>query len=183
MISATRLRDAIPGIGSGDVSAARAQVIAQWEALAFGKWAWAENHVEVVEPFDDYAKTLHLELRPVDTIITVKERSIQAIDDWADITALDASVYAPRADGRLIRRQGDWLDEVEVTYTGGYPDDEAPADILEALILQARYNQERHQGEKLVTSQTAAKDATVSFLRADYHPLFMATAKRHRRVT
>jgi len=181
MISLDRLREA--GILK-NLPEIRAAIIGQWERLAGGRWAAETDTTEILEPLHERIRTLELPLGPVTSVTSVKERSFDDATDWADLAALAATSYRLDGEGRrLMKRGGFWRDEVELVYSGGYADDTAPGDILEALVLQARFMAERHAAGKIALAQQAAKDATTTYLRADYHPLFMETAKRHRRLT
>ena len=184
MISTSKIKTATGESNSDVLRALRSQVLGQWEALAGGRWARVEGHVEVIEPLHERIHTIYLELGPVTALTTVKERHGIDATGWDDLAAADLADYRLDGDGRrLIRRAGFFATEIEVTYTGGYEDDGSPGDIVEALLLQARFLRERNSGGKIVMASQSVGDAMTTYLKADYHPAFREAAQRHRRLT
>jgi hypothetical protein len=117
----------------------------------------------------------------VNSITKVEERTASQAE-WDE---LEASNYELLEGGRIERIGCYWPDRVRVTYSGGYPEGGAPADILEALLLQCEFNVRRIGGDKVgIRSQGSGVPGGgfTSFDEAYLHPTFAKLARQYRRV-
>ncbi len=158
----------------------RDAVVGLWEQETGRPWLRREDYVQTIRP-RDYTRKIWLALRPVESVTKVEE--ILSGSDWTELDSEGWLFVEPTIEklSSYFRRL------VRVTYTGGVvaePEDaeaKTPADIREALILQARYLVDRHSGENAILRSKAFEKGSTSFLSADLHPLFKKTAQLHAR--
>ena len=179
MLSLTDLRAGLEldAKSDHDLPGIRAEVVAQWEALTCRRWDRVVGHVEEIESSVDTITTLFPEIRPVETLTSVEYWDGSA---WA---AYATTAYRLSATGTIERLGGEvWKRLVRITYTGGHADGSEPADVRQALIVQAKFLRGRLAPSEITLKSKAIKDASSVYERATYHPLFAETAKRHRRL-
>ncbi len=163
-------------------------IVAVWERETGGLWDRRVGLVEVRSPFHENGTRIWLRLGPVETLTEVAESQ-----DGAEFTALESTSYALQ--GRLLRRlSGTFAPYVRITYTGGYVETppavvppavaqhQTPHDIVQALVLQLQFARTRLSPDKLAVSSLAIESGQTTFLAADFHPVFLAAVKRHRRL-
>lgn len=158
----------------------RAQVVALWETLTGGKWDLVAGEVLDYTPASNRENKLWLPRAPVASITSVEER----YEDESTFTTLDSTSYilAVAAKGRVERLNSHWRPRVRVTYTGGYDETTCPADIRDALFVQARYMRERIDGEKLTVKGQSNRQGVATFLDDSWlHARFKRLAQFHRR--
>lgn len=181
MISLARLRRDLQVTPDQEDSLAdtKASVVALWEQVTNRLWASRTGYVEEIRPTITTEDTLRLRLSPVSAVTLVEERAAGS-STW---DAVDSTDYAVQAPDRLVRLTSVWGPEVRVTYSGGYADDAAPADVLMALVSQMRF-----QGARLGQDRIAVRGQTVqgggaTFLEDGFlAPFFRKLAARYRRV-
>ena len=180
MISLSRLRRDLQVSPDQEESLAdtKASVVGLWETETDRLWAKRTGFVEEVRPRVAVEDSLRLRLYPISAVTLVEERAAGE-SDWEE---LDATAYVVQAPDRLRRLSGCWAPEVRVTYSGGYDDDAAPAEVLLALLAQARF-----QGIRLAQESIAMRGQTVqgggaTFLEDGFlAPFFRKLAVRYRR--
>ena len=188
LITDAQLRDALdlPASRDQEVSDMRDAVVALWEGATRRLWERRVGYVETFRPRYN-ARTLILSLGPVESVATVET----ADADGSTFTALASTYYA--AGGRSIRLLDGsgfsfWPGQVRVTYTGGFTAEpasgqaETPADIRRVLETQARFMLKRTSDAMIATRSQNFEGGAGVFEQADWHPIFAAVAKRHRRL-
>lgn len=163
------------------VPIALAQVVSLWERVTCRKWAREVGRVDVIEPKGARPSGIQLRLWPVETITKVEVACDMAgTGGWTELLAADGGwvLAAPRT---LVRIARYWEPAVRVTYTAGYADDAAPADVLAALTTQAKFMRVRMSTSLLGTRSQNFEGGAGVFEKADLHPFFEAQAKRYRR--
>jgi hypothetical protein len=191
VISISALRAALgdPALESR-LAGLRDAVVEQWESATGRPWRAETDRVEIHEPEHHRTSKLWLRLAPVQSV-TLVEVSHHGID-WVETDA-----WALTAPATLRRIAGYWAPMVRVTYSGGYTADDGsptpspspspafpppPADVVEALLTQARFLIQRNAGINLTVAAQAFQGASVTYHPADRHPLFTAAVRRRRRV-
>lgn len=180
MISLARLRrDLQVSPDQEDALAdARASAVALWEQATDRLWALRTGFVEEIRPKITAEDTLRLRLSPVSSLSLVEERAAGE-SDWE---TLDASDYVLQAPDRLRRLDGFWAPEVRVTYSGGYAEDTAPADVLLALVAQMRFQSVRLGQDRIAVRGQTVQGGGATFLEDGFLvPFFSKLADRHRR--
>ncbi len=133
-----------------------------------------------------HTKTIWVPLFPIETI------SIDHFDDADDpdtLAAGDITVLQRRGRISLIsssstqRIISTFARNVVSTITGGHSvgGDEAPDDVIEALLLQLKFALNRHSGDKISQSAQGFEGGSTTFIGADLHPHFKSAAKSYRR--
>ncbi len=197
MIKTTTLRSelgVIKGRANEDtLPRLRNAVIALWESRTNRLWSARTGRTmefRVTHPLTERA--LFLDLYPVSAVTSVEQRFAPQIrqgswtsgasdDDWETV---DADNYFLREDtGQLERFNGHWDGLVRVTWDGGYADDEAPADIIESLILQAQFMVARWDPSKIAITSQGFEGGSTSFITGDVHPMFKKLSRHYRRLT
>lgn len=188
MISLSDLRAELdlPGEREAELPALLAELVDQWERETGRLWQRRAGWVQTLRPSVPDARTVWLELWPVEALTLVEERLLCGPStDW---TALQTTDYTLSGTHELLRLGGGgWLEEVRVTYTGGYVAAPTPGqaltppDVRRALLLQARYAQQRWSGDRAHVSRVSANGGATDYLSGDCHPVFEAAAARHRR--
>lgn len=169
MIPITELRDALKLAPDqdGTLAAIRLQVIALWEEHSGLLWDKRVDHEQTIRNRCEL-RTVFLELIPVEQIFLVEVRS-ESDTDWTELEADDYLLVGAR---RLRRLGADWPEFVRVTYDGG--SENAPADVKQALVLQAQFMSVRTaQGTIAVKSQNFEGGGGV-LEEATMHPFFKA---------
>lgn len=151
-------------------------------------WKAREDHVQVIRTTHHSAKSVFLDLWPIEEIGTVEiagawvDGGLRPDLEWEELDVADFGVIDP-TQNELVRLDGlNWTPYIRVTYTGGYADDEAPSDVLRAIAMQARYLTSRYDGERFLQKGQAIEGATVSYEDSKAHPYFLEVAKRLRRI-
>lgn len=187
MLDIALAREALGFEASKDTTTQRlvAAVIALWESRTNRLWNLRAGFVYEVRP-QRFATKLWVPLYPI-TSLVVKQRS-DGDDTFDTLDADDIHVLTERGRVTLLSSTGvgtEWLDQVEFTISGGHDVENvpAPADVIEALLTQLTFSQQRNSGEKIAQSSQGFEGGSSSFLTPDVHPLFKATARAHRRRT
>lgn len=165
------------------------EAVDAWEGLTRGLWAYRADHVQTITPEGALPSSVWLRLTPVLSIGRVEVLASPSSSTW---TALDTDQYRLDGERELVRVGACWGAEVRVTYTGGYgpacvPEGQeaprAPAAIRRALLTQIKFLFARTNDTQLTTRVKAGPQGggASTFLRPDYHPSFVAAARRHRR--
>lgn len=186
MIALKDLRDRL-GLNPADddrLKIIRDAVVALWEARTNRLWEFRTGHEQEFRLDELYERrgSLWLDLCPVTAVSLVEEWN-----DGDDVEELDADEFALIRARRIIPLTSlsvgpTWLQNVRVTYDGGYDDTDCPEDIREALAIQAQYVLHRHKGERSVLSGISGPGGSVQFMvSADIHPHFKAQVKLHAR--
>lgn len=181
MISYSRLRRELnhPMDRDDELAWIRSEVVQLWERATGRLWIRNATRVDDFLQTDEAgARTLLLRLWPVQSIATVQVKTSESDVDWTTLVSTDWRIEGRR---ELRRIQRYWECLVRVTYSGGYLDDEAPPDILRALVVQARFMRDRFGAKLTVRSENFEGGGGV-FETADMHPYFDATAQRYRRL-
>lgn len=180
MISESTIRGAIETSDDSIVVQLTTVVIAQFEKLTGRRFTYAENHTELLIT-KGRNTVLFLTHRPVIEVTKVEQRG-RYDSTW---TELSDALYAVD-DARIEMLAGYFAVNTRVTYTFGYVNGagvgeiETPADIIQALITQAKFMLARLGGSLIAQKQTSIGKAAGSLEDANYHPLFVATAERYR---
>ncbi|MEE8164384.1 MAG: hypothetical protein V3T64_02340, partial [Myxococcota bacterium] len=135
---------------------------------------------------DIHTKTIWVPLFPIETISIVH---FDDADDPDTIAATDIVVLKRRGRISLIassstqRIISSFARNVTSTITGGHSvgGDEAPEDVIEALLLQLKFALTRHSNDKIAQSTQGFEGGSTTFLGADLHPHFKSVVKSHRR--
>lgn len=175
MISLPRLRAVTKS--NSDLEFLRDAVVGQWEKATGGLWLRRIGYVqEMTVP--DRTNKVWLSLRPLETLTSVEERE-KGSATW---TTVDSSGYY-NDEHRVERIGQDYFEKnVRFTYTGGYADDTAPEDILNAIATQVQFLQQRLSNEHLISRSRTVGDSQVVFLEsAGQHPYFKQIAQQRRR--
>lgn len=170
----------------------RNAVIALWESRTSRQWSLRTGRTKefrIIHPLSD--RTLHLDLYPVAAITSVEERFApqKSIGSWTrgideDYEVVDTDQYFVREDiGTIERFNDNWKGLVKVTWDGGYADDTAPGDILEALILQAQFMVARWDPSKIAITSQGFESGSTSFITGDTHPQFKKLARYYMKRT
>jgi hypothetical protein len=155
----------------------RKTVIDLWEAKTQRPWSKAtETKVFRFERIRD--TKIFISRRPI-TVTQIRERQMRH-DDW-EITDSD-EYWVDSEKGIIENLVGWWEDLVEVTYDGGYEDDQAPDEILEALVVQAKFLNDRMSDSKVSLATQGFEGGSTSFLNADLHPFFLSVVKSYRQL-
>lgn len=176
MITLARLRQvlATPPEKDPEVELIRLQVLAQWDTLTKRSWAFQAGRVEKVYP---EGCSLYLSKFPITVITLVRERA-KGSTTWSTVTK-----YEQIGKNELENLGGNWNEVVEVTYSAGYTDVTVPADIRQALEIQARFLTERTSDGKLIVRSQNFEGGGGVYEDAFYHPYFKKTAEHNiRRV-
>lgn len=157
----------------------REEVLDLWDRVTGRPWRYAASRVDEFFNDDDCGvRTIWLHLWPVVSIASVEVKTGESDTDWTALTTLDWRLNGNREVRRISRY---WELLVRVTYAAGYQDDQAPEDVLRALVVQARFLRAR-VGDKLTVRSENFEGGGGVFEEADLHPYFKATAARYRRV-
>lgn len=182
MITVSELRKEVglPPERDNELSALRLEVISLFEKMTLCLWNEREDHIETILPsgINDHSIWIELENVVHDDIEYVKEKSLSD----STFTTVTAFKLLPGT-RRLVKTDGStWNEIVEVKYTGGYSSTTCPGDIKRALIIQARYQLERHAAEKLMVSGASVNGATATFHpKAFLHPYFDNICQQYKR--
>lgn len=160
---------------------ARLAAIALFETKTDRLWNRRTGHVfrdevnSVAKNSD--GKALWVPLYPIESIAGTEFY----FDDEAGAEAIDpADIVVDLAAGQIRRASGRWRDVVTWIITGGYTDTNAPADVREALMVQAMFMYARNKPESVAVSALVTPQVgTTSFLKADMHPLFVDAVNTH----
>lgn len=153
----------------------RDTVVGLWESYTGALWDQRSGHVETRRVAED-TTLLQLSLRPVSSVTTVEEMD----DDESDWTELEADEDFVSIGHTLRRRGTAWSPNVRITYSGGYTESTAPAQVRAALVTQARFMAKRLSNEHVEISSQNFEGGSGVFLRPDVHPLFALAAAPHR---
>lgn len=163
-----------------ELIAIRAEVVTLWETLTGGMWDRVVDDVFDYTPPNTRSRILWLPRAPVSSILTVEER----YENESTFTALQSTsfILAVAKKGRVEKFNSSWRPRVRVTYTGGYDETTCPADIRDALFVQARYMRERIQGDKLTVKGSSNRQGVATFLDDSWlHARFKKLAQFYRR--
>lgn len=178
MISLARLRQVLgtPAEKDAEVEIIRAQVLAQWDTATNRAWAFTEDFVEThVEVYP--TTLLYLQKFPITELSLVRTKNKRD----ATWTTLEVDDYTQYGINTLERLDADWSHITEVTYSGGYTEANCPADIKQALEVQARFLAERLSDAKLIVRSQNFEGGGGVFEDAAQHPFFAKMAKAKRR--
>lgn len=178
MISLSRLRDALGTKPEDDpkVELIRAEVIAQWDSATNRSWQ-LETVVEKFYP--ECTNYIYLNKFPVTGITLVRER-VKTSTTW---TTIPSTAYIQMDSNGLEKITGNFSEVVEVSYSGGYSETTAPAEIVKALETQARFLSERLSDAKIIVKSQNFEGGGGVLEDAEQHPFFKKIAKRYiRRV-
>lgn len=183
MISITRLRDTVkvPTDKESLLASTLAAVIETFERETGLLWrATPEDGREQTIIVDSSGEeTLFLDHARVDSIDTVEQRSATSGSDFEEIAEGDWIQDGRRGVRSLVGR---FRGIVRVTYSGGYANDQAPADIMHAIAMQVQFVLDRTSADKLIVSGVAnPAGGSVSYLAPDFHPLFKRTVDARKR--
>ena len=67
------------------------------------------------------------------------------------------------------------------TITGGYTAETCPEDVIQAMIVQARFSRARSAGPALVTKSQAFDKGSTSYLDPELHPTFVDVVRDYER--
>ena len=81
----------------------------------------------------------------------------------------------------LEKITGNFNEVVEITYSGGYTETTAPAEVVKALETQARFLSERLSDAKIIVKSQNFEGGGGVLEDAELHPFFKKTAKKHLR--
>ena len=179
MLSLSRLREVLgtPPEKDDEVEIIRAQVLAQWDTATFRSWGFQEDFVETIIPV--YAtKIVYLKKFPVTAVTLVRTKS-KRDPTW---TTPQTTEYSQYGDNTLERFDTNWSELVEVTYSGGYTEANSPADVRQALEVQARFLAERLSDAKITVRSQNFEGGGGVFEDAAMHPFFAKMAKAKRRI-
>lgn len=184
MITVEELRERVSVNPESDheLSLLRDTVVSLWEDATGSLWDKTASDTVLIRANNSRQTSIWLPRRPVTALTTVEERA-EGESTW---TTLDSDSYFLTNDvlGEVERINRYWKTHVRVTYTAGYDETTAPADIRQALFIQARFMVERYEGEKLTVKGQSLGKGTATFLEsADLHPLFRRVARMHRRAS
>jgi len=167
---------ALPPDRDAELPGIVAEVIAEWERETGRPWNYRDEYEELVLPRTERYTKVFLQLLPVDELATVEVRS-RAGEDWEELVEDEHFELVGR---RMLERIGGyWERQVRVTYSGGYK--EAPADIQNAFIVQAKFKLARFSDGKVVVKSQNFEGGGGVLETADYAPLFKSAAERHAR--
>lgn len=178
-----RSRLDVPVADQARLSALRDAVVAQWEAATARPWQRAVDVVELHRCPTLRVRSVYLQRLPVESVSKVEE--VLSGNEWNE---LDAEAWW--FDGRRVveKINSFWHRLVRVTYTGGVvatPADETqfatPADIREALLVQAVFLSKRNDSTRIALRSEGLEKAQTSFITSESHPLFAAAVRQHRR--
>lgn len=182
MISISRMRENIPALASKDaeLEALRSAVEQQFEELTGFLWAERTAYVAVLENSlrGEERDTVWVPLAPVTALTLVEEKMRSPGAAWSTVASTDYELVGQR---RLNKLTGDWADLVRVTLTGGYSDTTCPADLQNALLVQAKLLQARTSDTMIALSQQAVEKTSANLLAPDLHPLFAQAVRSRRR--
>ena len=182
MLDIALAREALGFDASKDTTTQRlvAAVIALWESRTNRLWSLRTGFIYEVRP-QRFATRLWVPLYPITSIVVEQRTDGDSTFDTLDTD--DFHVLTER--GRVTLTGTDWQDVVKFTISGGHDVETtpAPADVIEALLTQLTFSQQRNSGEKIAQSTQGFEGGSSSFLSPDVHPTFKATAKAHRRRT
>lgn len=182
-----------------DLDALVAAVVSQWEELTLRLWLRRVGHVEEIR-VESPITVLRPSLTPIASVSLVEELTIEPGDtpplNYVTVPAAEYRV----AQGKIYRLTSGghfayWSAlGARITYTGGYypavapgatqtDTPAAPSDVLTALYIQAEFLSMRTDQQRLVVAESRSMDGqNTKYLRPDYHPMFLETAARHRRM-
>ena len=191
MISIQKLRDylKLEAGRDSDLEGIRDDVIALFEGEARQLWNKRTNYVEELRPdigagafpfSASRVRTLVLSLGPISSISKVEEKGLFENDSYSTI---DPTTYVQFRERGLERLGFYWSPFVRVTYTGGYDETTAPADVQYALLVQSRFRMARTADDaKLITKSQNFEGGGGVYMDADFHPIFASTVARYKRV-
>jgi len=168
-ISALRDRLRLPPDQDASLVSIRDQVIGLFESKTGARWKFEEDHVETLYPDHDRLTLLRVELRPIVELTKVEEMDLFP---GATFEEQDLAGVLVIGDRQLRKLSGFWRRVVRLTYDGGWTDATCPAEVREALLLQAAFQQERHSDQKLAVSSTNFEGGSGVYLDAEMHPVF-----------
>lgn len=160
----------------------RDAVVALFEGRTGRSWKRQVGRQETRIRHGASQTVLYLDVKPVESIQEIVERDYGG--RWSDPFAEQDYILDPQS-GRLEKLSGRWDKHVRVTYSGGIDQtgSNTPADIREALLVQAKFMHERLASDKIAVRSvaTGGRDGAVTFLEnGPLHPLFREVAERHR---
>lgn len=180
MISTQRLRTLVDVTDKNDaeVTLVLASVVSEFESSTRRKWTTSTGRLQVLRPDRSFDTYLFLDCYPVTIITLVREREDGG--EWVDLVeGTDYRVDLRR--GMVVNLREEWLDEVEVTWTGGYANDTAPSDILYSLALEVRRTLSRDASEKVaLSSEALSENGTTTFTPIPMrHPAFQRAITKY----
>lgn len=158
----------------------RSAVIGLWERLTGGLWDAKTGDIVTLRVSSTRQVSLWLPRRPITELTTVQERDVGETS-W---TTLETTAFflTNENTGEVERIGRYWKQHVKITYSAGYDETTAPAEVRNALFLQARFMVERYDGEKLTVRGQNIGKGQVTFLESsDAHPHFKKLATNYRR--
>lgn len=159
----------------------RDEVTALWEQHTGRLWKARTDFIEEVRPRTPWINTVFLSLGPI-TAITLVESHANVTG--SAYTTVSSSSYAQFGDRGIESLAGPWPEFVRVKYTGGYADGAAPADMLRALLIQAKFMRVRMADEAMIVSKKqsfGAYSGTGEYEEGTLHPFFRMQVDRYRR--
>lgn len=180
MISTQRLRILVDVTDKNDaeVSLVLDAVVSEFETATRRKWSVSTGRLQVLRPGNADNAYLFLDCYPATVVTLVREREDGGT--WVDL--VEGTDY--RVDlrgGMVVNLRDEWLDEVEVTWSGGFANDAAPAEVLYALALEVRRTLARDASEKVALSAEAlSENGTTTFTPAQMrHPAFQRAITKY----
>lgn len=120
-----------------------------------------------------YSSLIRLQLRPIETIELVEVKS-STDGEW---TTAIASTYF--LDGQMLTRSGRaWEPFVRITYTGGYADDQAPAEVGLAIVAEMKFQRAQLADTAINIRYTSLAGSSSGYSAETHHPLFKALIDR-----
>lgn len=167
---------ALPADRDAELPGLVAEITAEWERETGRPWAYRDEYEEIIRPRTERYTKVFLQLLPVEEIEKVEVRS-RAGEAWVEL--VDGTDFE-LVGRRVLERVGDyWPGQVRVTYSGGYK--EAPADIQNAFIVQAKFKLARFSDGKVVVKSQNFEGGGGVLETADLAPLFKEAARKHAR--
>ena len=182
MLSLSDLRERLrlPPDQDAALGPIRDHVVGLFEAKTGAKWSFAEDHVETIFPDFERLQLLRVERRPLLTLTKVEEMDLEV---GAAFEEQDLSGYLVIGDRQIRKLSGFWRRAVRLTYDAGWTEQTCPAEVREALLLQARFQQDRHGDGLLAVSSQNFEGGGGVFLDAEVHPVFRRCCEARARRT
>lgn len=178
-ISKLRERLKLPADQDSQYADIKASVVSLWEEETKRLWDRRVGYVEVLRVPPCTRKVLFLGLWPIEVVTKVEERTVDTAD-WTEIPSTD---WLQTRENRLERLGAFWLPVVRVTYTGGYVaadptvgQTKTPADVAEALLVQADFQLRRNRGQHMELRSQNFEGGAGVYETGTLHPFFKRLA-------
>lgn len=170
MISLSRVRQ-VANLDAKDDSkllALKSQVVEQFVQLTGKVWSTYTNRLDYYDLSHEHCRLVPLKVANA----TVSLVEYLSLPDW--ITFTDDYIVVRDA----LRSSVDLPMTLRVTASGGYADDAAPAQILEAIALQVRFLLERNQTGRVALKSKNFEGGDGVFM--EIHPMYRDAIAQNR---